>query len=271
MFLNIKRIGLIANYFLLILPTSSLAAINDPLDCLKQAYPNQIQSINARYITWQDGTIMPLHDGKQNKTVQEKLDTPSMADQLEMAYLIGKPALPPINDPGRIRYEPFFTKMYGHSAAAVHRKLTNFYWMSKIFGKRYLLQVTTVNAVDKKLAKVSAALEKLVEMHPEFKKYLENPGGVFNWRKIANTNRLSPHSFGMTIDINTKYANYWQWDLAKQGLPIKETIPLTYQNKIPWEIVAIFEKYGFIWGGKWYHYDTIHFEYRPERLCLPTS
>jgi hypothetical protein len=20
----------------------------------------------------------------------------------------------------------------------------------------------------------------------------------------------------------------------------------------------------FIWGGKWYHHDTMHFEYRPE-------
>jgi peptidoglycan L-alanyl-D-glutamate endopeptidase CwlK len=31
-----------------------------------------------------------------------------------------------------------------------------------------------------------------------------------------------------------------------------------------WEIVRIFEKHGFVWGGKWYHYDTMHFEYRPE-------
>src|SRR5262245_1812136 len=28
-----------------------------------------------------------------------------------------------------------------------------------------------------------------------------------------------------------------------------------------------FEKYGFIWGGHWYHYDTMHFEYRPELLA----
>ena len=27
---------------------------------------------------------------------------------------------------------------------------------------------------------------------------------------------------------------------------------------------GIFEKHGFIWGGRWYHYDTMHFEYRPE-------
>jgi len=31
-------------------------------------------------------------------------------------------------------------------------------------------------------------------------------------------------------------------------------------------ILFLFEKYGFIWGGKWFHYDTMHFEYRPELL-----
>jgi len=35
---------------------------------------------------------------------------------------------------------------------------------------------------------------------------------------------------------------------------------------MPWEIIRIFEKHGFIWGGKWYHYDTMHFEYMPEIL-----
>ena len=31
-------------------------------------------------------------------------------------------------------------------------------------------------------------------------------------------------------------------------------------------IARIFETHGFIWGGAWYHYDTMHFEYRPELL-----
>ena len=40
-----------------------------------------------------------------------------------------------------------------------------------------------------------------------------------------------------------------------------------YRNRIPWEIVEVFEKHGFVWGGKWYHYDTMHFEYRPEIIA----
>ncbi|MGC1959145.1 MAG: M15 family metallopeptidase, partial [Pseudolabrys sp.] len=39
------------------------------------------------------------------------------------------------------------------------------------------------------------------------------------------------------------------------------------RNRIPIEIVRIFEKQGFIWGGYWYHFDTMHFEYRPELLA----
>ncbi len=29
-----------------------------------------------------------------------------------------------------------------------------------------------------------------------------------------------------------------------------------------------FERHGFIWGAKWYHFDTMHFEYRPEIIAL---
>jgi hypothetical protein len=66
----------------------------------------------------------------------------------------------------------------------------------------------------------------------------------------------------MTIDINTKYSDYWEWDCKCSN----EKAEVNYKNRIPQLIVDIFEKHGFIWGGKWYHYDTMHFEYRPELL-----
>lgn len=39
-----------------------------------------------------------------------------------------------------------------------------------------------------------------------------------------------------------------------------------YANRIPRKLVEIFQRHGFIWGGAWYHYDTMHFEFRPEIL-----
>ncbi|MCK5249849.1 MAG: M15 family metallopeptidase, partial [Spirochaetaceae bacterium] len=36
----------------------------------------------------------------------------------------------------------------------------------------------------------------------------------------------------------------------------------------PEAVVEAFEKNGFIWGGKWFLFDQIHFEYRPELIIL---
>ena len=67
------------------------------------------------------------------------------------------------------------------------------------------------------------------------------------------------HSWGAAIDINAARADYWLW----HGSGV---IDAGLVNRIPTEIVAIFARHGFIWGGKWSHYDTMHFEYRPELL-----
>lgn len=238
---------------------------------LKPAYPEQIQNIGKIHIRWHDGTIMAIRDGLTHKSKQEKLDNPSLYDQLHR--VIYRPGVPhdlvhfnPQSDPGRIRYEPFFRKMYGNSKAAVETHLVTIYWMPHYFGLQYPLRVTTVNQVDQKFQQISSELEALVTQHPEYKVFLENPSGTYKWRLIAHTQRLSLHSFGMTIDLNADHADYWQWELQSLGRPITEDEPLSYRNQIPWPIVTIFEKHGFIWGGKWRHFDSMHFEYRPELL-----
>jgi len=246
-------------------------ANKDDLTRLQKAYPEYIYSVSEHSITWSDGTEMSAEDGQPDKNEQEKLDNPSLLNQIEhIFYVSGQPLdtnnYKPSDDPGRIRYEPFFRKIYGDSKEEVKTKLVTIYWMPAYFGNRYPLLVTTVNQVDQKLTSISSELEALVDQHPDYLHFLDNPGGTFNWRFIANTNRLSNHSFGMTIDINAEFSDYWQWDLQKAGLPITEDAPLIYRNSIPWKIVPIFEKYGFIWGGKWRHYDSMHFEYRPELM-----
>ena len=58
----------------------------------------------------------------------------------------------------------------------------------------------------------------------------------------------------------------WRWQ--------RPAAPLRWRNQIPQVVVAAFEAEGFIWGGRWYHYDTMHFEYRPELLdssCYESS
>jgi len=269
-----KKLEIQRSYFLWLFLFYSVfahASLTENFNRLQQAYPQTFLKVTEQELVWSDGTRMPVLQGSPNKTEREKLENPNLFDQIyEVHYLSGLPAalsnFNPLEDPGRIRYEPFFKKMYGDSQAVVEAKLMPIFWLPKLFGFRYPLLVTTVNDVHKKLTQISTELETLCTQHPEYLPFLENPGGTYNWRIIANTQRLSPHSFGMAIDINPSLANYWQWDLEKAGLPISEETELTYHNNIPWAIVLIFEKYGFIWGGKWRHYDTMHFEYRPELL-----
>lgn len=89
--------------------------------------------------------------------------------------------------------------------------------------------------------------------------------GTFYWRKVRGAHRRSAHSYGIAIDINTEYADYWLW----KNPGASETQEIAYANRIPLEIVGVFEKYGFVWGGRWYHFDTMHFEYRPEINPIP--
>lgn len=230
---------------------------------LLEAYPEYLESATANTLYWKDSTEMKYNDGIKDKDFQTLLYSPDLEDQMSMSYPVGKDYLiPPENfDPGRIRYEPFFLKMYGESASQVRKKLVSVAWMPKTTNKR--LMITSVNGVNEKLQAVSNELDTLP---PALKKYVTETAGTFNWRKISGTNRLSAHSFGIAIDINTKYADYWRWNMPKN--PRQK---LDYKNRIPMEIVKIFEKYGFIWGGKWYHYDTMHFEYRPELLSINTN
>ena len=85
------------------------------------------------------------------------------------------------------------------------------------------------------------------------------------WRAIAGTNRRSNHSYGIAIDLLPRELKgrrtYWLWDIANKTSHENYYLP-------PGAVIKIFEDNGFIWGGKWDTYDTMHFEYRPEILLL---
>ena len=160
-------------------------------------------------------------------------------------------------DPGRARVEPFLKAMYGQTPAEVRDNLVSVVWMPGIANRRIMFN--RKNGAAAALKAVSAQLSKLPA---RFHKYVIKTAGTFNWRKIAGTQRLSTHAFGIAIDINLKFTDYWRWSKPVDGR-------YAYRNRIPKEIVDIFERHGFIWGGRWYHFDTMHFEYRPEFFQPP--
>lgn len=233
-----------------------------PAAALIAAYPDHLERIDGRDIVWRDGTRMRIDDGRGQKSPQDWEARPDLKDMLRFSYASGPAAEPPpLNvDPGRARNRTFFEKMYGAcSDTQSPPNMTTLVWLPKKMAQK--IRVTTVNGVDRRLAAVSAELDALPE---EFDVYLKPSEGTYNCRSIAGTNRRSPHSYGIAIDLATARSDYWVWWKRGAG----GVVP--YRNRMPIEIVRIFEAHGFIWGGKWYHYDTMHFEYRPE-LLPPTA
>lgn len=65
-------------------------------------------------------------------------------------------------------------------------------------------------------------LQTLIAQTPSLAAYVTGElGGTFEWRPIANTNRLSAHSYGIAIDIVVAKSNYWEWEtpLVLRGPP----------------------------------------------------
>jgi hypothetical protein len=253
-----RRILFILIFFFVLIDSFAQETIPPGAEKLIKSYPGFISGFSNNYIIFKDGTKLVWDDGIKNKSFKDLLEKPDLKDMSGQIYTTGSLKSPPVKnfDPGRVRNEAFFMKIYGSTEKEVRRHLTEITWCPKLVGQK--IRVTTINGLDKKLMHVSKELDE----HPELKKYLTNIGGTFTWRNIAGTDRHSMHSFGMTIDINTAYSDYWQWACKCTN----EDAVFTYKNRIPQIIVDIFEKYGFIWGGKWYHFDTMHFEYRPELI-----
>jgi hypothetical protein len=92
----------------------------------------------------------------------------------------------------------------------------------------------------------------------------------FVTRDVASTDTPSYHAWGLAFDlVPTSYDGrhvYWRWSRAldRQGW---RSIPLEERWSPPPATIKIFERHGFVWGGKWGYFDAIHFEYRPEILA----
>jgi D-alanyl-D-alanine carboxypeptidase len=235
------------------------AKSDEALDVLVRAYPEQLAAHDGQQLIWKDGTRQPISDGRPNKTFDELLNHPSIIDQFEIPYRLGaQTTLPSVNeDPGRIRNEEFFKKMYGDCRKGeVAGRLRPVRWLPHRGGGT--IMATQVNGIADKLEQISAQLEKLP---PSITQYAVPSSGVYSCRKIAASNLVSMHSYGAAIDLNSKFGDYWLWNKKSDGT-------FSRRNAIPHEVVEIFEQFGFIWGGKWYHFDTFHFEYRPEIIDL---
>jgi hypothetical protein len=230
------------------------------LTALMTCYPGFFSGVElgpARklYLVMKNHAKIIYGDGR-NKNFEEKLNEPDLKDVLEQLYRPGRDQEPfrPDYDPGRFRVCAFFKAVYGASAAQVRANLVpvNFCGAKVMFNAQ--------NGAARSLENVGRELAALLSRRPQLRQYVFPLGGTFIWRDIAGASRLSPHSWGIAIDLNPRHGSYWR------SRKITGTQVEGLRNRYPLEIVELFEKHGFIWGGKWSHFDLMHFEYRPELL-----
>ena len=228
------------------------------LRCLERMYHVKSEAQDGGFVVQIGKNFLPYDDGAP-KSAMQRIESPDLEDMFIERYHTGpiRKVQRAEEDPGRARVEALFMQRYGRSQAAVAAALVPVDFV----GNRVRVHRLVASA----FRTVAARLVVLVQKKPELRGFLSDIGGTFAWRPIAGTQRRSAHSYGIAIDLNVKRAHYWRWRMNSAGM--------AWDNSYPQEIVDAFEAEGFIWGGRWYHYDTMHFEYRPELLddaCYPT-
>ena len=120
--------------------------------------------------------------------------------------------------------------------------------------------------------KIDSEIKDIAKTNKEVAKFIADISeiGGYNWRTIDGTaGRRSYHSYGLAIDIgvkSNKKPTYWEWVRTWNSKWM--LIPQSSLWSPPVPVIKTFEKYGFVWGGTWDEYDTMHFEYRPELAVL---
>lgn len=252
------------------------------LSAFLYAYPDKITSvtrdgddwlieIGSTVFFWADGSFLP-----------EDLLTDKDAYTAHPFYLY-PPSLPPIEEPTLeekqrlekwiadreanppTRYPGIYNALW---RVADMRTAWNQSKTAYFFGHELLIHRDLLD----ELAAIEEELMARAGGDRELGVYIESLKNVegFSWRQIADTSSLSYHSYGAAIDFLPESTGgrgiYWLW--KKEFDPEWYLLPYDRRHMPPNSFIETFEKRGFIWGGKWFFYDTMHFEYRPEILAL---
>jgi hypothetical protein len=237
--------------------------------------PNPLEGpaivVGGTSFSWAEGRLLPFENRKQwtdyapQSFYEYPKETPDVAswtaEELSRAEarLADRVATNLKRDPG------FFDALWGihnrGTADAAQRKI-------QFLG----LPVSVHRLLIEPLARVQGRLEVARVADPSLDAFLKTLVRLegYNWRDIAGTQSRSNHAYGTALDIVPRtYGSknpYWLW-VAQDG-------DGWYRQawKQRWQphpaLVKAFEDEGFVWGGKWLLFDTIHFEYRPEILIL---
>lgn len=219
--------------------------------CLQEAYPHTVEGLvregNEIWLKLRDGQrVLYADERPPMRDADGALTNATVSQSLELSYPKGQPTTDlPTEDPGRERSDALMRALYGDDASRLQ--------LVTIKIGKSAVRFSARQQAAEALRRVAASLENLAR-DPALNEIIFPLGGGQNWRSIAGTTRLSSHSFGIAIDLNPQKGTYWRESSER---------PVAY----PQAIVDAFEAEGFIWGGRWVHFDAMHFEYRPELFC----
>ena len=222
---------------------------------LMLAYPDEIKGVEKA----DDGLVCVIaasggkiaYDDGRDKSFDEQLWNADVQDTMEQPYPPNMiTAVPEGNsDPGRVRCYALLSALYGGSQSEVEKSLRSVSPCGQ-FNQR--------GGAAAALESAFGDIAGLTQVSPNIGGFVYPMSGTYNYRVIAGTNTLSPHAFGIAIDLASGPGDYWRWASREQAQK--------RLNSYPPELVRTMEAHGFIWGGKWAHFDYLHFEYRPELI-----
>ena len=223
---------------------------------LMLAYPDFIVNIestpeNKVYCIMKSGKKI-LYDDNIQKTHEEKLANPDLQDILEQYYPLDKTnkIYDLTFDPGRARNYALLNEVYGSSRQSIEKNLSSL----KYGYTNY--QFNSHNNANTSLESALKEIMPLAKSRGDIGSILYPASGTYNYRVISGTGMLSPHAYGIAIDLKSDPRDYWKWSSKDKGAK--------RLSEYPKELVTAFENNNFVWGGKWGHFDILHFEYRPE-------
>lgn len=252
------------------------------LTALKEAYPDQITELSYKrddwaikvydmWYYWAEGRLLPEEEILNKETYSRhffykypdelpEFQTPDEEMARRIDTIIEERESDPIT-----RHPGFLGSLW-----RVWDRETSWNRVKTTYFLGYKLQIHRDLLED--LARVEETIQRRMLVDRELAAFVRSLGRVdgYNWRRIAGTETLSVHSYGTAVDLILNRTGgkqvYWLWT-HNSG---EKFYNMPYEKRFspPEAFIKAFEEQGFVWGGKWLFYDTIHFEYRPEIMIL---
>ena len=209
-------------------------------------------SLAGKAIYFQDGRML----------AEDRLDRRDRCDPIFYRYPLDALSEPPPLPDEPVRFcTDLQEAMWGRTETEIRRKARS----TRFIDRRMFVNDVVADA----LLDVERDLLAIAHDDDAVAEWIDDTEVAYSFldRGIAGTATRSHHAWGLAVDfVPSSYEGrqvYWRWTRAWNRSGWDRT-PLEQRWSPPVAVIEVFERHGFLWGGKWAHFDNIHFEYRPE-------